>query len=74
MRLWRLLVVDCPEDRDLCCISGAEIDCGKAKVLDEGESGAGGNTESRGENELDRGDRSGGENSLEFVDSDFVLE
>ena len=28
----------------------------------------------RGENDLDNGDRRGGEKSLEFVDSDFVLE
>lgn len=75
MRLcvWRLLVPGCPEDNDLC-MSGAETDCGKANVFNEGESGGGGNMDCRGENELDKGDRSGGEKSLEFVDRDFVLE
>jgi hypothetical protein len=76
IRLWRLLVVGCPEDMDLCCISGADTDCGNAKDLNDGESGGGGNKDGLGgENELDKGDRSGGENSLGFlVDSDFVLE
>lgn len=69
--LWRLAA---PEDKVLCWISGAEIDWGKAKVLNEGESGEGGNFACRGEKELDKGDRRGGTNSFGFVDSDFVLE
>lgn len=75
MRLcvWRLLVLDCPGDNDLCT-SGAETDCGKENVFSGGDSGEGGNTDRRGENDLDKGDRSGGEKSLGFVDSDFVLE
>jgi hypothetical protein len=77
MRLcvWRLLVLGCTEVNDLCCISGAETDCGNAKDLKDGESGGWGNRDCLGgENELDKGDRSTGENSLGFLDSDFVLE
>ena len=65
----------CPEDIDLCCISGAETDCGNANDLNDGESGGWGNMACLGgENELDKGDRSGGECSLGPLDSDFVLE
>lgn len=64
----------CPEDKDLC-ISGAETDCGKANVLNDGESGGAGNRDGLGgENELDKGDLRVGENSLGFLESDFVRE
>lgn len=72
--LWRLPMPGCPEDKGRSCISGAEIDWGKANDLNEGESGEGGNMACRGENELDKGDRRGGTNSFGFMDKDFVLE
>lgn len=67
-------MVGCPEDIDLC-ISGAETDWGNENDAKDGESGGGGNIDCLGgENELDKGDRSGGENSLGPLDNDFVRE